>query len=255
MMFMTPWVLILITLNALVHLVLMVQPDLGNYLALQPRYLPYMPWTAITYMFVHAPGITHILFNMVGLYFFGPPVEARIGGRRFLTLYLIAGISGAILSVLTSPAPIVGASGAVFGVMLGFAWFWPRQEILIWGILPIEARWLIVMMTVGQLVLLRSGDNIAHFAHLGGFAGAWIYLKYLSRKPAMAQASWRKKTAPRITKSGDSMDRWRKINASALHPVNREEYERVIAKIDSLGTGSLTHSEREFLDRFSQAAG
>ncbi len=251
---MTPWVLCLMAVNGLVFLATMSQPQLAESLALVPALLPIRPWTAITYMFVHA-GVAHIFFNMLGLYFFGPPLELRLGGRRFATLYFTSGIAGALLSVLTSPAAVVGASGAVYGVMLGFAWFWPRQQILIWGIVPVEARWLIVVFTLMSLFMARSGDGVAHFAHLGGFVGAWLYLKLLARQPAMARAAWQKKLSPRVSGGGNSIERWKKINAAALHPVNREEYERVMAKVDAQGSGALTPGEREFLDRFSQAAG
>src|SRR5690242_17736033 len=73
------------------------------------------PWTMVTYMFFHA-GVTHILFNMLGLYFFGPRVEDRLGTKRFTILYFLSGVSGALLSLVLSPAPIIGASAGVFGV-------------------------------------------------------------------------------------------------------------------------------------------
>ena len=118
---------------------------------------------------------------MLALFFFGPRVEERLGARRFLTLYFLSGISGAALSFVFSPtAAIIGASGAVFGVELAFARFWPRVPIYIWGVLPIEARWMIVGMTVLTLYGASSGGGgIAHFAHLGGFLGAFIYLRFL----------------------------------------------------------------------------
>lgn len=251
---MTPWVMALMLVNALVYLATMSSPFLAEQLALIPFFLPVRPWTAMTYMFVHA-GMGHIFFNMLGLYFFGPPLEARLGGKRFAILWFVSGITGGLLSVLTSPAAVVGASGAVYGVMLGFAWFWPRQQIMIWGIIPVEARWLVVIFTVASLYLARSGDGVAHFAHLGGFFGAWLFLKWVGGRPAAARAAWQKWMAPAVPAGMNPVERWKKINAAALHPVNREEYERVIAKLDKDGSGALTPGEREFLDRFSQAAG
>ena len=255
---MTPWVLGLIAINGLVFLATIsgvVPLDTINNLALTPYLLPVRPWTAITYMFLHA-GMAHIFFNMFGLYIFGPPVEARLGGRRFATLYFLSGIAGALLSLATPYAPIVGASGAIYGVMLAFAWFWPRQPLMLWGVIAIEARWLIVIFTLLSLWGARTGaGNTAHFAHLGGFVGAWLYLKWLGKRGQAAAAAWRKKTAPTVTVGGSPVERWKRINAASLHPVNREEYERVIKKMESQGTGALTASEREFLDRFSQAAG
>src|SRR5215218_8707060 len=154
-----------------------------------PSQALFQPWTFVTYMFVHG-STTHILFNMLGLYFFGPRVEERLGPRRFITLYLLSGIAGAALSmVFARGAPIVGASGALFGIMLAFATFWPTAQIYIMGILPLEAR-IAVLLMAG--IALWSGvqgsrGGVAHFAHLGGFVGGWLYLKWLDRRAGTKQ--------------------------------------------------------------------
>src|SRR4029079_11028565 len=99
------------------------------------------PWTLVTYMFLHA-GLGHIFWNMLGLYFFGPRVESRMGSQRFITLYFVSGIVGALFSVVLAPRfAVLGASGAVLGVLMAFARFWPRERLYIWGVLPIDARW------------------------------------------------------------------------------------------------------------------
>jgi len=91
---------------------------------------------------------------------------------------------------------------------------------------------------------------VAHFAHLGGFAGGFLYLKLMeARSPA---ARFRARARPAPERGGTDVDRWRRIDRRALHPVNREELERVLAKIDADGTGSLTPEERVFLERFSR---
>ena len=146
-------------------------PAFADHLVLVPAQAWREPWTLVTYMFLHG-GFGHIFFNMLALFFFGSRLEHRLGGARFLGLYFCSGIMGALLSLILAPhAAIIGASGAVFGVMLGYAWFWPRDQILIWGILPIEARYLIVLTTVLALFggfVPGAGGNTAHFAHLGG---------------------------------------------------------------------------------------
>src|SRR5690242_21564887 len=121
----TPWVSRILFANVAIFLAQMFMPgfrelsaDVG---ALIPAWLPYRPWTIVTYMFLH-DGLGHIFFNMLSLYFFGPRLEAQLGGRRFVGLYLVSGIAGGLLSwVFTPGAAIVGASGAVLGVMLGSA--------------------------------------------------------------------------------------------------------------------------------------
>jgi hypothetical protein len=166
----------------------------------------------------------------------------------------VSGLTGALLSWPITPyAHIVGASGAVFGVMLAFARYWPHAQILIWGVLPVESRVLVVIMTVISIWSIRTGaqSGVAHFAHLGGFAGGYLFLRVMeARSPA---ARFRAKVAPAAVArpSDGDLERWRRIDAVALHPVNREELERVMAKVAAAGPGSLTPGEREFLDRFS----
>ena len=124
-------------------------------------------------MFVHG-GSAHF-FNMIVLYFFGPRVEARLGGNRFIALYLVSGLTGALLSVFTPQAYIIGASGAVFGVELAYARYWPRDKIYIYGVLPIEARWLVIIFTLMAIFGIARLDT-RQLAHLGGFLGAAIFL-------------------------------------------------------------------------------
>jgi membrane associated rhomboid family serine protease len=247
----TPWVARLLFANIGVYLLTMVAPALVWPFALVPVAILYRPWTLVTYMFLHA-GFGHLLFNMLGLYFFGPRVEERLGSRRFITLYLVSGLVGALLSIATPLARIVGASGAVFGVMLAFARYWPHQPIYLWGVFPVEARVLVVATTVLSLwsAFAGRGGGVAHFAHLGGFLGGWLYLKWSdARSPA---AQFRAQAAPRPARLLDlQVERWRRIDAAALHPVNREEYERVMAKLAAEGGAGLTPAERDFLDRFS----
>jgi len=200
-------------------------------------------------MFLHA-DFWHILFNMLGLYFFGPRLEEELGARHYLTLYFVSGFSGALLSFITPQAAILGASGAVYGVFLGFAFFWPRERIFVWGVLPVEARWMVVIMTALSLYggFGGGGDGIAHFAHLGGFAGGYLYLKYLQRNTRAAKYRAMTTLAPPTTAD---LERWRRIDTSTLHEVNRVELERIMQKIRTSGVGSLSPQEHEFLERFS----
>lgn len=252
---MTRWVGRLIFVNVAAFFVTQfMTPGMYSMFALRPDLIPLRPWTPVTYMFLHG-GWMHIIFNMLMLYFFGPRLEARLGARNFLGLYLASGIGGALLSLLTPHAWIVGASGAIFGVLLGFARYWPREQIYIWGLLPIQARVLVVLTTVLSLWFGFTGtqSGVAHFAHLGGFAGGFLFLKWLEyRSPARrfkrkVEASTRRTSAG----SGSDLKRWQQIRREEMHPVNREELDRVLAKIEDDGVGSLTADERAFLDRFS----
>jgi membrane associated rhomboid family serine protease len=257
----TPWVLRLVIANALVFLLQQASPiGLEQLLALHGSGSWMRPWTFVSYMFLHG-DFGHIFWNMLGLFFFGPILEARLGPKHFIRLYLISGVMGGLLWLLFSALPmggvggLIGASGAVFGVQLGFAYFWPRQPIHIWGIIPIEARWLVAIMTVVSLWMgIQGGGNVAHFAHLGGFLGGFLYLRWLEAHQQAPLREWRKKMqmpAPRIETASKAVERWSKIKRDNLHEVNRGELDRILDKISASGVASLTSSEREFLERFS----
>lgn len=250
---MTPWVTRLIFANAGVFLAQMVFPGLTYLLGLEPAAVLMRPWTPFTYMFLHG-GLMHLLFNMLGLFFFGPRLEERLGGQAFLGLYVVSGLMGAALSILTPHALIIGASGAVFGVFLGFAYYWPRAQIYIWGILPIEARVLVVAATALSLWAGFGGGSggVAHFAHLGGFAGGFLFLKLRERYSAGAR--FRKVAKPTVPKAPAPTDlaRWRSIRSADMHPLNKSELDRILDKISASGVQSLTASEKAFLERFSQ---
>lgn len=250
---MTPWVLRLIIANVAVYFLAMSSPALLQAFVLIPAFALTRPWTMVTYMFLHA-GFGHLFFNMLGLYFFGPRLEHRLGGRHFLSLFFASGIMGAVLSFFFNPySPIVGASGGVFGVFLAFARYWPRERLIIFPIpVPIEARLFVGIMTVISIFsgLSGAGGGIAHFAHLGGFLGGFLYLRWMEwSSPA---ARFKRKSAAPSVRSGDA-ERWSRIRRDDLHPVNREELDRVLAKVRAQGPGSLSNEERAFLNRFTDS--
>ncbi len=228
-----------------------VVPSVTPALEFVPAAVFLRPWTIITYMFLHG-SITHILFNMLALYWFGSRVEERLGGRQFITLYFSSGIGGGLLSVVLAPmAPIIGASGAIMGVMVAYAKYWPRERIYIWGVLPIEA-W---MLVVGYVLfdLAGFGANVAHFAHLGGVATGFLYLSWTEwRSPA--RAFRRRVGGPVVARpspNGDQLKKWREIRLDDLHPINRDEIVRLLQKAQAQGAKSLTPEERATLNRFA----
>ena len=257
----SPWVQRLIVLNVGILIVTeLVMPEVKYYLAFIPSQILIRPWTLITYMFAHG-DFWHLFWNMLGLFFFGPPLEARWGSRDFLKYYLICGLGGAALSFVVAPtSPIIGASGAVYGVMLAFAMNWPDAPIYIWGILPVKAKYL-----VGVLALISffstfdggSGDGIAHAAHLGGIVAGLIYLR-MSRPGGMF-AGFKKAMNRRRLKVVQT-DEQRPVVRSAAAPRRRggeedkllSELDRVLEKISTEGMSSLTPQERKLLDEVSK---
>jgi len=248
----TPWVQRLIALNVGMFFVSTVLPAVPEALILVPALIPGRPWTVVTYMFLHA-DLWHLGFNMLALYFFGPRVEARLGGRQFLSLYGISGLVGALASLAFTPhARIVGASGAIFGVMLGYARYWPRALMYIWGVVPIQARWFVIGMTALSLFGGFGGvqPGVAHFAHLGGFLGGFVYLSWVDRRSPAARFR-ASVAAPAYPPGTPPSEQWAKIRLDELHPVNREEVERLLRKSAAGGVASLTPDDLAVLNRFS----
>ncbi len=247
---MTPWVQRLLIANVAVFFVQKLAPSLADPLVFVPMLVFSQPWTIITYMFLHG-SFTHILFNMLGLYFFGPRIEMRLGSQRFITLYFVSGISGALFSFIFAPyAGVIGASAAIFGIMLAFAHFWPREQIYIWGILPVEARWLVVITTLLAIWSGMGGSSggVADFAHLGGYAGAFVYLRLIRWGSASAKFKRKAESVGRVV---GSIESFRKLDMSKVHEVNREELNRILDKINAEGMASLTPQERIFLSNFA----
>jgi membrane associated rhomboid family serine protease len=175
---------ILIGVNVLVYLLTNISRTAVFYLAMNPGMVLRggAIWQLITYMFAHA-NLTHILFNMLGLFFFGVQVERRMGSVEFLLFYFVSGIGAGLFSlftyVLTGSYGVIllGASGAVFAVLLAFATYFPHANIYIMGILPIRAPILVLIYTgielFSSIASVRSG--VAHLTHLAGFGFAFIY--------------------------------------------------------------------------------
>jgi hypothetical protein len=132
--------------------------------------------------------------------------------------------------------------------MLAFAYFWPHEPIHIWGIIPVPARVLVIVTTVLALWSGFSGarSGIAHFAHLGGYAGAYLYLRWLDR----SRGAFRKKASRPTREAEGRLGAWRSIDRSRIHEANREEVDRILDKIGANGVGSLTPQERTFLSNF-----
>jgi membrane associated rhomboid family serine protease len=251
---MTPWVKRLIAVNVGMYLLQQLVPGLTASLELVPAFLLSEPWTIVTYMFLHG-SIMHILFNMYALYLFGGRVEARLGGRHFMALYLLSGLGGGLLSFIAPGQAIIGASGAIMGVMAAYAMYWPREQFLFWGVLPVQAWMLVagyVLLDVSGAVGV-GGAGIAHFAHLGGLATGFLFLKYVEL--VSPSRSWRKKAmgkaAPAVVGNGDQLRKWREIRLDDLHPINRDEVVRLLKKAQAQGAKSLTVEERATLNRFA----
>ncbi len=258
-MYTTPWVQRLLIANVIMFVVTGTSPGLARDLAFIPQFVLFRPWTIVSYMFLHA-GLGHLFFNMLGVLIFGPRLEERMGGRAFLTMYFLAGIGGALFQMVFAPAgAMVGASAGVYAIVIGFATYWPHERImLLFPPIPMKA-WVLgagyVLLSVYN-GMAGTPDGVAHFAHLGGAAAGFAYIKWSEWRRGSAKRDFQKKMRKDSSPGGVvgdrmAMARWKGISVEGLHELNREEVERLLAKVASSGAGSLTGSEREFLDRMA----
>lgn len=292
----TPAVQVLIAINVAM---LFLQWTVGGMIpALRPGALAYQGeplrewWTPVTYMFVHG-GLWHLALNMYTLWLFGPRVEHIWGTKRFAWFYLWCGLGGVLTHALLSPgsSALVGASAAVFGIMLAFAWQWPREEIYLLGVLPLRVSVLVAILAL--LNLLQGvavaasgsvGSGVAYLAHLGGFAFAFLYLnapspgslerlrQHVSSVPDGPESP--RAIPPRTARSRPRVDEVDEVVAKSKAIVGKQrhtkhqpirgalprssgevksaEVDRVLDKISAEGMESLTAEERAVLSEFSR---
>ncbi len=175
---------ILIGINIAVFLLSNMDGRIISWLAMNPvlTVAHHFYWQPVTYMFAHS-GLSHLLFNMLGLFFFGTQVERQLGSWEFLLFYLLTGFLAGLFSLgvywFTGSYYVflLGASGAVFAVLLAFATYFPDAEIFIFGIIPVRASVLVIGYTVLEIFsqLSGRGGNVAHLTHLAGFGFAYLY--------------------------------------------------------------------------------
>ena len=194
-------------------------------------------WRVITYQFLHA-GVFHLVFNLMVLYFMGPFIERAWGSKVFLKFYLICGAAGGIVYTLLARfgileiGPMVGASGAIYGVVAAIAVMYPRLKVLLWGIVPMTMVWLVVLVVILSLLNIASGTNAGgEAAHLTGLAVGFIYVKY---KPLLAhfrmersKGAWEQKMQQRMQ--------------------FQQEVDRILDKVSREGINSLSEKEKSVL--------
>ena len=147
-------------------------------------------WQLLTYSFLHG-SVTHLFFNMLGLFMFGGDVERVLGSKRFLKFYFASVLAAALAHLIVGswlklpPLPTIGASGAVFGILLATAIYFPRRRImLLFPPIPMQARLFVFLYGMLELYLGITGTamGIAHFAHIGGMLGGWLMLNHWKKR-------------------------------------------------------------------------
>ena len=259
----TPMVKRLLIANVVIFFLTLVVGErfMFEWFAFQPGELIFRPWGPFTYMFLHG-DLMHLAVNMLVLFFFGPPLEARWGEREFIRFYVVCGLGGVFLSLLFQPAWVVGASAAMYGIMLAFALNWPNVPIYIWGIFPVQAKYLVGFLAVVALLSATTsaeGSNVAHFAHLGGLVSGFLYLKadwrssdHLKRLQRAATRRRRMAIVPRDERSEEEQDGARSGKRVREDAALFDQVDAVLDKISAEGMGALTPEELRLLDEVSR---
>jgi len=250
----TPWVKYLLIINGVVYVLqimtrtydpelgIIIKDPLANWFAAQgqPPLAALQVWRLITFQFLHA-SFGHILFNMIGLYFFGTAIERTMGSRRFIYFYLTCGGVGGLVFVISSMVGfyeggiLVGASGGVLGLMAAMAIYYPKAKVYVYFLFPIPIRVLILIITViYTLNVLQGGHNAGgDLCHLGGMGTGFAWLLWRGRIHTL----W-------LRRQQGSFRRKQEEDAKLQF-----EVDRILAKVKEQGMQSLTRKEQESLRR------
>jgi membrane associated rhomboid family serine protease len=243
----------------------------------------FMPWQLITYQFMHSlSSIMHVGFNMLALWMFGSELEAMWGSKKFLIYYLLCGIGAGLIHLLISPffsepLPAIGASGAVYGLLLAFGMTFPDRPIFLFPFfIPIPARIFVIIFAGIELISGISGsDGVAHFAHLGGALTGFILIKFadnwglfsffdkffkprvstysapsFQQEPKVYKANWKyqaepRREAPRTDFRGNPFS----IDGEEI---TQNKIDEILDKISASGYQNLTEREKKILFELSQ---
>jgi membrane associated rhomboid family serine protease len=207
----------------------------------------------VTYMFLHG-SFFHILINMFILWMFGTEIERTWGIKRFLKYYLFTGIAGGIFTVAFQPNfthPTIGASGAIYGLLVAYAVLFPNRTIYLYFLFPIKVKYAVVMFVVIEFLasLAATPDGVGHWAHLGGAVVGFFYVK----------ADWRFRNLFRSLSPWHHWNRAKYSRKSRKLEKNREKAEEIMKRVDSIldkinevGFENITEEERHFLEDASE---
>ena len=203
-------------------------------------------WQLLTYMFLHG-GLGHIFFNMLALFMFGSVLEREWGSREFLKYYLLTGLAGGLCYAAfnhNSFTPTVGASGAIYGLLVAYAELFPNNVIYVWFVLPLKAKWFaLIFGLIEFLASFGSGSQVAHLAHLGGMVVGYAYLKRhrFIRHSFGGMRTWReRREEERQRREEQSLDEIRR------------EVDELLDKINRVGMNAHTNADQTRRDKSSR---
>ena len=194
---------LMIIMGAVFLLQMLVSGWIDLYFGLVPILVwkKYFLWQLLTYMFLHG-GFSHILFNLLALWMFGGELESYWGSKRFLFYFLFCGIGAGICTVVFTPyqfIPVIGASGAIYGMLLAFGWLFPNRLIYIYFLFPIPAKYFVIIFGLIELFASMEGTRggIAHLTHLGGLIFGFFYMAYPTIRQKLRREYYKRKWSQR----------------------------------------------------------
>ena len=231
----------------------------------------FYPWQLITYQFLHG-GFGHVFFNMFALWMFGMEIENSWGSKKFLYYYLLSGVGAGLCHLFLSPllgggnAPTIGASGAVYGIMIAFALMFPNRYIFLYFFIPVKAKYLITFLIVMEFMFIDSANSsVAHLAHLGGALTGFIFILLDKRinvelKNVFSRSSNRTSKpfnplggiTDRFKKKQDNVEDAKYYEVEGKDEVTQEEIDRILDKISQSGYQNLTEKEKKILFQASK---
>lgn len=264
---------VLITLNVAIFVVQIIlgiiSPALNsaivNAFAFYPEWQTalFQPWRLFTYMFLHG-GAFHLLFNMLWLWWMGRPVEESLGPRTFSVIYLGAGIGGALFNIIAAPLlgfnPVIGASGAVYGIMVAFAMIYPTMPIMLFLLPPIQARYVVAGLIAIDALLLGSSDGTARIVHLAGAGVGYLLMKAhqqgqdLSQWLLPVEQLWyrMKGVYDKKAHSPQNKDMHSVSDVEIVDETDQSELDEILEKISQKGYDGLTDAEKKKLFELSK---
>jgi membrane associated rhomboid family serine protease len=227
-------------------------------------------WQLITYQFMHG-GFGHILFNMFALWMFGMEIENMWGSKKFLYYYLLCGVAAGLLQLFIPPllgtaaAVTIGASGAVYGVLIAFGLLFPNRHIYLYFLVPVRAKYLIGFLIILEFLLIDSaGSNVAHLAHLGGALCGFLYIMFdktidspikqtlMGKRGYSSGGSFKnpfENIGEKLRKRGDSIEeaKYYDMKDKEESEISQEEIDRILDKISQSGYQNLSEKEKKIL--------
>lgn len=237
----------LIIINVVIWLLMLVGYNLLTPFGLTPTLVKkgYI-WQLFTYMFLHG-DFFHILFNMFILWMFGRSIEEEWGTKEFVKYYFITGIGAGVFTFIlsiNSSIPTIGASGAIFGILVAYAMMFPDSLIYVWFLFPIKAKYLVIFFGVFELIasVRYTPDGIGHFAHLGGMVVGYLYLK--SDRRLFGFLKFFKKI--KYKKKLRTLHKKREKTEELMKRVDQ-----ILDKINQVGYDNLSKEEKKILEKAS----